>query len=207
MYATGLNGLGLVVTTTSRFDPARMKARLIYWLDQAANEMGENARKEINASGGEASEGDKNTFRNAAIAQGMVGAGTWSSSVAMPKAPSAVATYGKMAAQLAVGFVMPWVGIAWAISGFLGKKKKPKMPIPWNAIYASALPYAQQATQQEELQRIAEEAERIKQERYTEITKVSAKAAIFQLPEGVTSITKGGALVIQPRGMPVERRK
>lgn len=207
MYATGLNGLGLVVTVSSRFDPAKMKARFIYWLDQAANEMGNTARQEIQAGGGEPGEGDKNSFRNAAIAQGMIGAASWSSSIAMPKAPSGVATYGKMAAQLAVGIVMPWVGIAWALSSFLGKKKKPQMPIPWGAIYAAALPYAQQMTQAEEQQRIAAEEERIKQERYTEITKVSAKAAAFQLPEGVTSITKGGVLMMQPKGKPVERRK
>lgn len=206
MYARGLQGLGLVVRTTSRFDPARMKARLYYWLETAANEMANQARDSIRSSGFDPEEGGRDEYRNAAMAQGIGGMASWSSTIEVPKLPSAGATYGKMAAQLAVGIALPWVGVAWAISSFVFGKKKKKMPIPWNAIYAAALPYAQQETQQEELNRIAEEETRVKQERYTEIQKVSTRAAAFQLPEGVTSITKGGALVIQPKGQPTEKR-
>lgn len=203
---TGLSGLGLVVTVSSRFDPARMKARLYYWLETAANEMAAQARDGIQSAGFAPEEGGRDEYRNAAMAQGIGGIASWSSQVATPKLPSAGATYGKMAAQLAVGLALPWVGAAWAISSFVFGKKKKKMPIPWNAIYAAALPYAQQSTKQEELNRIAEEEERIKQERFTEVQKVRGAEVLFKLPEGVTSITKGGALVIQPRSQPVEKR-
>lgn len=202
----GLCGLGLVVTTTTRFDPARIKARLYHWLETAAEEMAAQARDGIRSSGMEPEESGREEYRNRAMAQGISGMASWSSSVAMPKMPSAGATYGKMAAQLAVGIALPWVGVAWAISSFVSGKKKKKMPIPWNAIYAAALPYAQQSTKQEELNRIAEEEERIKQERFTEVQKVRGAEVLFKLPEGVTSITKGGALVIQPRSQPIEKR-
>lgn len=98
-------------------------------------------------------------------------------------------------------------GFVDGLSGIFDMFSKSKAPkIPWNEIYAEARPLAQQYARQEEENRIAEEGLRIQQERYTEIQKVSRAATEYKLPEGVTSISRG-ALVIMPKGGPVERRK
>jgi hypothetical protein len=167
--------------------------------------MAVQAREAIRGSGMEPEEAGKDEYRNRAIAQGLSAGVTWSGEVGVPKVPSALSTYGMMAGKLAIGFVMPWVGIGLVVASFFGKKKK-KMGMPWNAIYAQAIPYAVGATKQEELNRIAEEEARIKQEQFTEVQKVRGAEVVFKLPEGVTSITKGGALVIQPRSKPIEKR-
>jgi hypothetical protein len=198
-------GLGLVVTVTTRFDPQRIKPRFIYWLDKVANEIAEQVHGNIRAAGMEPNDDSKETYRKAAIAQGIDGIAAWSATVAVPKGPSAVKTYGMMAAQLAVGIALPWVGIAWALSSFVFGKKKKKMATPWNAIYAAAVPYAQSMTKAEELNRMAEEAQRIQQERTVEVQKVRGKAIEFKLPEWVKSIDKG-ALVVSPVGPSVIRK-
>ena len=198
-------GLGLAVTVTTRFDPQRMKIRFTYWLDKAANEIAEQVHGDIRAAGMEPNDDSKETYRRAAIAQGISGIVVWSSTVSVPKGPSAVKTYGMMAAQLAVGIALPWVGIAWAVSSLFGKKKKKKMSTPWNAIYAAAMPYAQSQTKAEELNRIAEEGQRIQQERFVEVQKVRGRAVEFKLPELVKGIDRG-ALVVSPVGPAIIRK-
>lgn len=201
-------GLGLVVKVTTRFDPSRIRARLAYWLDEIVNQLASQARMDMESGGAEVIDDERGRIRarKTAIQAGMSNT-TWVvGAPGGPRPPSATATYGKMAAQAAVGIALPWVGIAWAIGSFFGKKKKPKIPMPWDTLYSTALPYAKEQTNAEEIARILEEQQRVQKEYVAEVEKVSARGAQFKLPEGVTAITKGGALVIQPRGKPTVRK-
>ena len=189
-------GLGLVVTVTTHFDPDRIKARLYYWLEKTAEEMANQVRQDIRNSGGEPTEGGRAGYRNAAMSKGMSGTSNWSTSTNLPKSPSGIKTYGMMAGKLALSFVVPWVGIGMMAFSMFGKKKKPKIAVPWNVIYSEALPYAQNLTKTEELNRIAEEEQRVQKEREVEVQKVRGRAVEFKLPEGVQSITAGGASVL-----------
>jgi hypothetical protein len=208
-------GLGIVVTETTRFDPTRMKARFIYWLDTFAAELAGEARSEMQKSFNVQEDPyGKWIYRNGAIksvdfnamasrVKSIVQA-KWSQDVPLPKMPSAAETYAKMGIQMAVSFALPWVGITWAVTSMFGKSK-PKMAVPWNAVYGTASPYAQEATIAEESNRIAEEGARIQQEQITATEKSSQVGARFQLPEGVTAI-KHGALVMALKGPSVETK-
>jgi hypothetical protein len=204
MYTRGLGGLGIVVTMTPKFDPTKIKVRLTHYIDVAANAMADQARNEIKSAGMRPDEGGREEFRQRAINLGLSNIVSWSTTVPMPKTKSAAATYGMMAAQLVIGIVFPWVGLGLAVSKLFGKKKK--MAMPWNAIYAAAVPYAQQMTQAEELERIAKETREIEVQRTTALETRSAEAAKFKLPEGITSISRG-ALVMAVKGKPIEVRK
>lgn len=218
MFTTGLQGLGMVVTVTPRFDPTKIRVRLAHYIDVAAEEMTKQARRDIEASGMLPGEGDsgmwrgqrrglsaREAYRQQAINTGMSNVVSWSSSIPMPKTPSMAKTYGMMAAKMIVGIAFPWVGIGMAVSSLFMKKKKKTMAIPWNAIYAAAVPYAQDMTKAEELQRIADETHEIEVVRQKVMEQRSAEAAAFKLPEGVTSISRG-ALVMALKGSPVETR-
>jgi hypothetical protein len=214
-------GLGLVVTETTRFDPQRMKQRFIYWLEVAANEMAVQARQQIAEAGMEADEGgpakyytkgQRDIYRDKAIAsipfnemstKARTIVASWSSEVVLPKMKKE--GIGQQIAMMYVSLVTPY-GLIKMISGFLGKKKKPKMQIPWNTIYAQAMIFAQDTVVQEEVQRMIEEKARIKTEYRVEVEKVSQRAAQFKLPEGATGI-KRGALVLALKGGSVEVRK
>lgn len=218
MFTEALQGLGVVVTQTTRFDPQQMKSKFIYWLDFVVDQMAVQAREQIRSARFDVDEntGAKNSFRNQAIAsipynemstKIQTVTAQWAAGVGMPKGPSAFKTYGKMIGQAVVSFAFPWVGLAWAVSGLFGKKKKPKMAIPWNTIYAEALPHAQEATVQEELQRISAEVQQIATIKRETGEKRSAEASLFKMPEGILSISKGGALVIAPVGQSIIRKK
>ena len=215
-------GLGLVVTVTTRFDPQRMRERLGYWLDEAANQMAVQVRGDIRAQGGEPTEGgmvptingrrsEREVYKQAALNRGLDNLVNWSTSVPTLKGPKAVKTYAMMAVKALVSWAFPVIGIAMFAFSMLSKKKKPKIGIPWNAIYAAALPYAQGQTQAEELNRIAEEVARIEQERTVEVQKVRGQAVEFKLPDWVKGIDRG-ALVVAPvgktiMGPPIMRKK
>ena len=204
MFAQGLSGLGLTVTLTTRFDPNRIRERLTYWLEEAANQMAAQARQQINSSGvyyvdenGRARRRSRATaidrgLKNLSWVVRSVEAGAISSTKSM--ALSMVKNLG-----LAIGAY--WIpGIGWAMAlysvvGMFGKKEKKPYPIPWEEIYSQALPYAKAQTNKEELDRIEAEKVEIKHEVEAAVTKQSETAAMFKLPEGVTSIT-GGALVM-----------
>ena len=215
-YGVNDEGLGIVVTQTTRFDPTHIKNRFVYWLELAANEMAKQARQEIQGAGLDVdeAEGTRIEYRNKSIAampfNEMAGkirsvVTNWSTSIGMPKAPSAFSTYGKMIGTLVISFVFPWVGLSYVLFGFLKKKKKPKMAIPWHAVYGQALPFAKEQTVQEESSRIIEEMQRTSQLRVRAVEKVSQEGALFKLPEYVTGI-KRGALVMALKGGPVEKR-
>jgi hypothetical protein len=208
-------GLGIVVTQTTEFDPTRMRSRFIYWLDLAVNEMAKQVRDDINGAGFKVNEAEyeKEIFRNKTISSipfnemsGKVRSivASWSTNVPVPKMASAAKTYGTMAAKLALSYALPWVGIALTISSLFGGKKE--MSIPWNSVYAQALPFAQETTVNEEVARILGEKQQIEQTRITAIEKLSKESAAFKLPEGVIAI-KHGALVMALKGQPVEVRK
>lgn len=215
LYGVNDEGLGIVVTQTTKFDPSYMKARFVYWLELAVNEMAQQARQEIQSAGFAVDEaaGERAKYRNASIAampfNEMAGkiqsvVANWSTEVHIPKTPSAVKTYGVMAAKLALSYVMPWVGLALTISTFVFKKKK-KMAIPWNTVYGQALSFAKEQTVQEESNRIIEEMQRTQQLRVQAVEKMSQEGAVFKLPEYVTGI-KRGALVMALKGQPVETK-
>lgn len=200
MFAEEVPGLGIVVTVTTRFDPHRIRERLTYWLDKIANNMANEFRNEVNASGAYYPDENgrvKRISRAKAIDMGMknlnwVVRNTEQKSSVM----SEVKTYGMMVGKLILAYALPWVAIGLQISEMFGGKEKKPYPIPWDEIYSAALSPAKAYTNQEELMRIEAEKMRIEEEKQTEITKVSKAAAMFKLPEGVTSITKGGALVL-----------
>lgn len=209
-------GLGLVVTQTTKFDPTKIRARFTHWLELAVNEMASQAREQIQSAGFDVdeAEGARNNFRQAAInsipfneMSGKIRTvvASWSTGTVLPKSPSAFATYGKMVMTAAISFVLPWVGISMMIFSMFGKKKKKKMAIPWNTLYAQAMPYAQDMTVQEELYRISQELQETKRVYVKEIEKVSRESALFKLPEYVLGI-KRGALVMALKGGPVEKR-
>lgn len=206
-------GLGLVITVTTKFDPQKMRVRLGYWLDEAANQMAEQFKDDVRASGMEPTEGgmvptvngrmsEREAYKQQALNRGLNDLVNWSASVPTLKGPNAVKTYAMMAVKMLVGIAFPWIGIGMTISSLFGKKKKKKMSVPWNAIYAGALPYAQGQTKAEELNRIAEEVARIHEERVVEVQKVRSKEVEFKLPDWVKSIDRG-ALVIAPVGQTV----
>lgn len=206
----GLNGLGLVVKVTSEFDPVRMKERYRHWLGVIVNEIAGQAREEIRSGKMKVVENDsqRRVFMRRAV-EGMtpikstyIGP-TFGTNVF--KSPSKTKMYIKSVATLAIGYVLPWVGFALAISQMFGPKKK--MALPWNSIFTQAIPYARQIVEQEEIARIQEEKARIESERRTEIKRQSEQATQFKMPEGVTRVTKGGVLMIQPKGGPTEVRK
>jgi hypothetical protein len=97
---------------------------------------------------------------------------------------------------------VPMVGKMFC--GVFGGCKKPR--IPWGKIYATVEPYARQYAKEEEEARIEEESHNIQVQRQVAVEKRSAEAAVFKLPEGVTSISRG-ALVLGVKGSPVEVRK
>ena len=219
-------GLGIVVTQTTRFDPTRIKSRFIYWLERIVDEMAIQAREQIRSAGFDVDEnagsiiagiarGGRVYYKQQAIntipfdemstkIKSVVA--RWSSDVAMPKGPTALKTYGMMAVTAVISYALPWVGLSMALYSMFGKKKKKKMAIPWNNIYAQAVVPAQETTVNEEVSRIIEEQQQIQQIRVTTIEKRSQEAAVFKLPEGVVGI-KRGALVMALKGQPVEVRK
>jgi len=209
-------GLGIVVTQTTKFDPTRMRERFIYWLELAVDEMAKQARVQIQEAGFDVEEdpGGRTTYKNLAIKRipfnemsgkiRSVVAG-WSVGIAIPKTPSMIKTYGMMGAKLAISFVMPWVGISMLVFSLFGKKEKPKMAIPWNSIYNQALSFAQETTVNEEAYRIIEEKQRTEQFRVKAVEKISQEGALFKLPEGVTAIRRG-ALVMALKGPSVETK-
>ena len=218
-------GLGIVVTQTTRFDPTRMRERFIYWLELAANEMAKQARVQMQEAGFDVEEDSGSIiagravsgrayYREKAIASipfnemsgkiRSVVAG-WSAGIGIPKGVSTIKTYGVMAAKLAISYVMPWVGISMLLFDMFGGKEKPKMAIPWNSIYSQALSFAQETTVNEEAYRIIEEKQRTEQFRVKAVEKMSQEGALFKLPEGVTAIRRG-ALVMALKGPSVETK-
>lgn len=202
MFTQGLQGLGLTVTVTTKFDPQRIRERLKYWIESTVDEMAIQARADIRGAGMIPNEGGRAGYLKAALDRGLSNLVNWSTTVPVPKGPNAAKTYGMMAAKMVIGIVFPWVGIGMALSSFLGKKKKKRMGIPWNALYGAALPYAQTQTKAEELQRIAQEVVEIAEIKKVTGEKRSAEASLFKMPEGITSISRG-ALVISPVGQPI----
>ena len=132
------------------------------------------------------------------------GVTNWLSGGGLSKKPNVFKTYGMMVGQLAISFVMPWVGISMMLFSMFGKKKK-KMAVPWGEIYSQALPFAQQTTVDEEVIRLVEEKQQIEQIRAVAIEKKSIEAAQFKLPEGVVGIRRG-ALVMTLKGPSVETK-
>lgn len=222
-------GLGIVVTMTTKFDPTRIRDRFVYWLELIADEMAKQARVQIEEAGFEVNEGgghiyvdgkqiekgEREKYREVAIkampfnemsTRIRSAIANWSSGVAMPKGPTAFKTYGKMAMMAVISYALPWVGLSMMVFSMFGKKKKPRMAMPWNSIYAQALSPAQETTVNEEISRIMEEGVRIKEERVKAVEKISQEGAVFKLPEGVVGI-KRGALVMALKGPSVEVRK
>lgn len=203
------SGLGLVVAQTTRFDPSRMKERFGHWLNVVVDEMANQAREEI-SKGFKVQENPierKVLFRRAMRDMTPIGSSnqgiTWTQNTF--KTPNEAMKYVKMLGTGALTYVLPWVGAIVAISSMFGGKKK--MGMPWGTIFVNAVPYARQMVEQEEYARIMAEGVRVQEEKKVEIKRQSEQATQFKLPEGVTSITKGGVLMIQPKGGPVEVRK
>lgn len=219
MFAEEVSGLGVVVTVTSRFGPEhilkpwdveRIRDRLAYWLDEAAEKMAGNVRSQIRSTKGFYVNEDydrRKIAKRTAIRRAMAGL-DW----VVTQQPdtgqsikSMVKQYGMLAARMYIGVMMPLAGIVWTVVDMFSNKKKP-IAVPWADIYSSALPYAMAMTNKEELERIeeetAKEVARIKEEErqvqetvQKAITSQSAMAASFRLPEGVISVSKG-ALVM-----------
>lgn len=199
-------GLGLVVTQTPRFDPTRMKERFGHWLNIVVDEIAGQAREEI----GKAFKVQENpierqvlyrqALRSMTPIQSSDQGITWASNTF--KTPSQAMTYVKMLGTGALVYALPWVGAIVALTSMFGGKKK--MGMPWGTIFVNAVPYARQMTEQEEYARIMAEGVRVQEERKVEIKKQSEQATQFKLPEGVTSVTKGGVIMLQPKGGPVE---
>ncbi len=206
----GLAGLGLVVRVSSEFDPGRMKERYTHWLNVVVDEIAGQARQGIKEGKMKVDENPtrrtvlmRQALRNFTPIKSTSIGGTWGYSKAL-KSPSQTKMIVKSIGTLAIGYVLPWVGIALAITGMFGPKKK--MPMPWETIFTQAVPYARQLTEQEEVARIQEEKERIKYERMVEVKRQSEQATQFKLPENVTSVTKGGVVMLKTKGGPVETR-
>lgn len=215
MFTEALQGLGLTVIQTTRFDPQRMKARFIVWLEAVVDQMAPQAREMIQSAGFKVDEnpGGRASFRqqaikaipfNAMVTKVQSVVANWSLDVAIPKMKKQ--GMAEMMATMYISLINPFIGIGMMIGKMVFKKKK-KMAIPWNTIYAQALPYAQEATVQEELQRIAAEVVQTAEIKKVTGEKRSAEAALFKMPEGILSISKGGALVIGPVGQPIIRKK
>lgn len=203
-------GLGIVVTQSPRFDPTRMKERFGHWLNVVVDEIAKQAREEISKTFkvNEDPVGRKVLYRKAIrsmtpITSSALGI-TWASETF--KTPSQAMQYIKMIGMGALTWALPWVGAILTLTSLFGKKKK-TMAMPWGTIFTNAVPYARQMTEQEEYARIMAEGIQIEQERRVEVKKQSERATQFKLPEGVTSISKGGVLKVQPKGGPVEVRK
>jgi len=219
-------GLGIVVIQTTRFDPTRLKSRFIYWLELAVEEMAKQAREQIQGAGFDVIEdsgtiiadriiGGRAYYKQQAVAsipfnemstkiKSVIA--RWSSDVAIPKGPTALKTYGMMAVTAVISYALPWVGLSMALYGMFAPKEKPKMGMPWNSIYAQAMPFAQDTTVREEVSRIMEEVQQTQQIRTITMEKRSQEGARFQLPESVIGI-KRGALVIALKGPSIEVRK
>jgi hypothetical protein len=215
MFTEALQGLGLTVTQTTRFDPQRIRARAAVWLDAVVNQMIPQARTMMEQSGFSIDEnlGEREKYRQAAInaipyntlmTKVQAAVVNWSSAAVMPKMKKQ--GMAAMMATMYISLLNPFVGIGKMVFGMFGKKKKPKMKMPWNTMYAQALPYAQEATVQEELQRIASEVQQIAKIKQETGEKRSVEASLFKMPEGILSISKGGALVIAPVGQPIIRK-
>lgn len=199
MFAEEVPGLGLTVTVTTRFDPNVIRGRLTHWLDKIAESMAKDFRSQINASGAYYPDENgriKRISRAKAIDMGMKNL-NWvvRSTQEKPTVMSEVAAYGKMVGMALFSYVLPWVAIGYQLSTMFGGKEKKPYPIPWDEIYSAALPPAKAYTNQEELQRIEAEKVRIEQEVQTEVTKTSKAAALFKLPEGVTSFSRGAMVI------------
>jgi len=206
MFTEEVPGLGLTVTMTTRFDPQRIRERLTYWLETVVNIMAVDARKQINESKiyyPDENERGRRGARRKAIDKGMADK-SW---VVRDSSPSTkisikkqIMSFGIMAVKAVAGYVIPGIGWALALYSLVGMFSKPKKKpylMPWDDIYSAALPHAKAETNKEELARIEAEGVRIEKEVQTEITKTSEAAAMFKLPEGVTSISRG-ALVMSP---------
>lgn len=173
------NSLGIVVTVSTRFDPTRMRQREAYWFAQIVSDL----VKQYQDAGYEGS-----CSTSLSGLSGVSGLG-----INIP----------------GVSFVVPIVAKIPIIGGFFssffgGKPKKPSVPCA--DIYVMARPQAHQIAMDEENARIVQEQTQVEQQHQTVITQQSVTASSFQLPEGITSISKG-ALVIAPTGGPVEKRK
>jgi len=218
-------GLGIVVTQTTRFDPTRMRQRFIYWLELAADEMAKQVRVQLKEAGFDIDENPgviiagravsgREYYKQKAIAlmpfdemstkiRSVVA--NWAIAGG-PKKKSALETYGMMAATMYLSYVMPWVMLSYTLYSMFGKKKKkPRMGIPWDDIYTKALPFAQESVVTEESNKIIEEAQQTQQLRTETMEKRSQEAVLFKLPEGITAIRRG-ALVMALKGGPVEKR-
>lgn len=210
MFTEEVPGLGVIVTVTPKFDPQRMRSRYAYWIDQYADQMLIEVRDQIASAGldpwdigrGEARAKALLAFNPITMMAGV----NWSAAIASPKAPTMMKTYGMMAGKLAIGIALPIVGIAIMAGEFLFGGKKKRMNIPWGSIYAQAADPAAQTTKEEEIARAASEVVQIAEIKQKVGEQRSAEASLFKMPEGILSISKGGALVIGPVGAAVEKR-
>lgn len=205
MFAEEVPGLGVTVTITTRFDPTRIRERLTHWLEKGANEAAKQVREQINASGVYYPDENgrvRKRARNTAIEKGLKNLSWVIRSVDKDSVNSTKQMITSLVTQLGLAIATYWIpGVGWAMAlhsviGMFGKKEKKPYPIPWDDIYSQVLPYAKAQTNKEELYRIEKEIVEVKEIHQKAITKASEAAAMFKLPEGVTSITKGGALVV-----------
>jgi hypothetical protein len=204
MFTEEVPGLGVVVEVTTMFDPNRIRERLTYWIEVIADEFAKQARDEINKSkevyADEGKPRIRQRARETAINKAMSST-SWvvrdASENTKISVGAQIKQYGMMIGMGAITYAFPVVGIALSLFSMFGKKKKKPYPMPWDQIYSAAIEPARALVNKEELERIEAEQMRIKQTVSEESTKISARAATFKLPEGVTSISKG-ALVIAP---------
>jgi hypothetical protein len=123
-------------------------------------------------------------------------------------APGMIPTHKIPVLRNVIGAIGKIPVVGQLICGIFGGCKKPR--IPWDKINAEAAavarPIAKETAIDEENARIQEENIRIATERQTAVEKKSQEGAIFKLPEGITSISRG-ALVMAVKGSPVEKRR
>lgn len=176
MFTEALQGLGLTVTQTTKFDPTRMNTRFLYWRNVLAQEVAQQ-------------------YRDAGFLDGL-GAAQFTPGMLKVGSLPVLGNILNLVSKVPI--------IGGMFCGIFGGCSKPH--IPWGEIYAMVDPIARDYAKQEEEYRIAEESQNIQQQHTTAIEKQSSEAAMFKLPEGVTSISRG-ALVMAPVGAPVEVRK